>query len=250
VSRTSRTVAVLVAICTLAASLLAVTATTASAGPGYHEPKVGTCYDLSVRELFAPAVTKRSVPCSGRHTSVVVHVQRVPKGIDWDGPMPKSFFRRCVAKVENLVGAGERALQSSAYDRFWFAPTKKERAHGARWLSCHLALWGGKRMMPLPTDGPPALDPLPLKDKVARCLKGANQRFAFTVCSKEHVFRVTGLFRIHATGALPTFERFQRAAIRSCPKRTSSRSWRWEAPDFGEWAAGYRTMLCYSKTRK
>ena len=169
--------------------------------------------------------------------------------MDWDDRPPSSFFERCIAKAENAVGAGERAWQSSACDRFWLIPTKKERARGARWVSCDLALRGGKRMVPLPADGPPQVDPLPLKDDVARCLTGANQHFAATVCAKRHVFRMTGTFRMHATGALASFERFQRAATRKCPRRTT-RVWRWEAPDSAEWAAGYRTMLCYSKTRK
>lgn len=136
----------------------------------------------------------------------------------------------------------------SAYALFSFIPNKRERARGAKWKRCEIGLWGGRTLQPLPRKLD--LGSLPLKDSVARCLNGREKRLRVTVCAKAHTYRATGAFRAHGK-TYPGVKRLTRTAINRCPDRVTSRRWRYEVPfNVDQWRVGYRTIVCYSKTRK
>jgi hypothetical protein len=134
----------------------------------------------------------------------------------------------------------------SAYQWMWFIPTRAQRAHGARWSRCDLALLGGTRLLRLPTDSAPALDSAPLPDSVARCL--TPRTLYNTTCARDHTFRATAAFRMPGTG-YPTPNQYASAAAKRCPALTGGLDGRYTNRGRDAWRFGDHTVVCFTKTR-
>ena len=218
------------------------------AGPGYHQPKVGSCHRLTKRQAFSWVAPNATVPCTERHTSRTIVVKRL-RGKDVferDENFLAPIFGACTRKAQRILGNNDRARAMSAFETFVFIPTKLERARGAKWMRCDLALLGGPVLHPLPQDldlGSP-----PLAANVARCLSGPERNLQVTVCAKKHTYRVTGGFRNSGKRYEP--KRLEKVAIRRCRGMVSSRTWRYQIPMSADrWNVGYRTTVCYTRTR-
>jgi hypothetical protein len=218
-------------------------------GPGYHQPKVGSCHNLTLREFYAWSGNSAAVDCDGEHTSITLVVKRLRGKVDWtkDGIIAPIWFD-CMRKTRRVLGGNDKSRALSAFGTTFFIPTKKERAHGAKWIRCDLALHGGKVLQPLPVEldlGAPPVD-----DSVARCLSGGGDSLYLTVCAKSHSYRTTGAFKARGK-KYPGERRLAAQALRRCPDLVTSRHYRYAVPlSQDQWKAGYRTIVCYSKTKK
>lgn len=219
------------------------------AGPGYHQPAPGSCHEITLKHFYARTAPSRSVDCDERHTSVTLVSKRLKGKVDWNAlDVFRPIFLTCIRKTLRVLGGDDKARAMSAYEMSLFIPTRKERAHGAKWLRCDLALQGGRVLQPLPKSSD--LGRLPLNDKVARCEAGPVSDLRTTVCSKSHSFRATGAFKVYSR-TYPGPQRFAQLAQRRCPKLTTTRRWLYDPPGSDEvWAAGRRTVVCFSKTKK
>jgi hypothetical protein len=218
------------------------------AGPGYHQPKVGSCHRLTMRQFNRWVVPSTSVPCSERHTTRTVVVKRLRGKVDWNADdVGRPIYGSCVRKLGQAVGGNDKSRAMSSYQLSFFIPSPKERARGAKWLRCDIGLLGGRVLQPIPQSLRLGNPPLP--DQFARCLNGPDRGLIVTVCAKQHTYRVTGGFR-NAGKRYPGEQALARAAHRRCPGLTSSNTWRYGIP-LGpwEWRLGQRTTICYSKTR-
>ncbi|HET9422534.1 MAG TPA: septum formation family protein [Nocardioides sp.] len=218
------------------------------AGPAYHMPKVGSCHNLTLRQAMAMSAPTTAVDCDERHTTKTLVVKQLSGKVDWNAPdLWRGVFGPCARKANRVLG-GDKARAMSAFGLFSFIPSKRERARGAKWKRCELGLWGGRTLQPLPKNldlGSPPLD-----DKVAKCLNGPDRSLRVTVCAKAHTYRVTGGFRLSGT-RYPGEQRLAKKAIDRCPKLVTTRKWRYEVPfNADQWRAGWRTIVCYSKTKK
>jgi hypothetical protein len=223
----------------------------AATGPGYHQPKGGSCHDLTLRQANARSAPLKAslVDCDERHTYITLVVKQLSGPVDWNAPdIWRGVFGPCARKAQRVLGNNDKARAMSAYQLFSFIPTKKERARGAKWKVCGLGLFGGRTLQPLPEKLD--LGRLPLDDSVARCYAGPNDALRITVCAKRHTWRATGGFRV--TGkTYPGERKLTRLALQRCPKLTSSRTYRYELPfNADQWRVGYRTIVCFTKTRK
>lgn len=232
----------------LAASVIAVGAPAGAAPdqPGYQEPDVGSCRDLTYEEYLGASDTSETIDCEDPHSSYVVAVDRLPADVDWDDSLAKlsrTITATCIPAWETHLGGTEKAREMSAYAVAWFMPTQAQRDRGARWFRCDVVLLGGTKVLPLPSDAAPVLD-TDLPDRVARCLTRDPK---VTTCARNHVWRVTGGFRLRGD-AFPSRRELQRAADRRCPDLTSTRRWRWGSPSKDAWRVGHRTTVCYSRT--
>jgi hypothetical protein len=248
-----RTLGRAVATVAAAATLLAVSTGPVSAGttdgPDYQQPTVGECRDLDLTQAMKKSNATAPIDCSSPHTTRVVAVGRLPKALGWDAPIEKlgsAASKVCLPAVDEALGGTARLRDVSAYYSVWFVPTKAQRAHGARWFRCDLGLFGGARLLRLPTDSTPALEGAPLPDSVARCLTAKT--FATTTCARKHTFRATGTFRMRQD-KYPTGRQFAAAVTRRCPALVDSASWRWSARGRDAWKLGDHTVVCYTKTR-
>jgi hypothetical protein len=213
------------------------------AGPGYHQPTQGSCHAMSMRQSLRYFAPRASVDCDERHTSKTLVSKRLRGKVDWSGPTWTHVYQPCANQMHRALG-GERVRALSAYELTFFIPTKQERARGAKWKRCDVVLVGGRSLQPLP-DKLRLTTPLP--DKYARCL--STGRLRLTVCSKPHVYRATGAFQA-AGKKYPGEKRLTQMAANRCPRLVSSRTWRYSIPYHADlWRVGFRSIVCYSKTR-
>jgi hypothetical protein len=184
------------------------------------------------------------VPCSARHNLQTIAIITSPTslaGLTDDElsaattPCIPAFFKR--------VGRPMTRLALTAYDLWTFVPTAAQRAAGARWIRCDVALWRGRGIAPLPRHRlPRRIVPSHVGDSIRACL--TKQRFA-TTCTQRHAFRAVKAFEIDRA-SYPTRDQFIDAANRRCPAGWDYVAWAGEV----SWSYGRHTVVCYDKTRK
>jgi hypothetical protein len=235
-----------------AAALVAGTLTASVAAPAsaaIGKPAVGECHDLTTAQVNAPTDSQAPVDCSQSHTTRTIRVAQLPSGTSWnDGAdqISRTVDRKCLPARDEALGRTAKVRDRSAYTYVWFIPTRAEREAGARWFRCDLALIGGSRMLPLPTDETPALGGLPLPDSVAKCLH--PDTLITTTCERTHTWRSTGSFTLRLVD-YPTDKRFRTAALKRCPALVTTGRYRWTFRGEMGWKLGDHTVVCYSKTR-
>jgi hypothetical protein len=225
-----------------AAALVA--ATPAHAGVHYHQPAVGSCHNYGKRVVKSLSDKTRPVPCTAAHREITVAVEMLPAGIRYrqERRVLRAVGPACYRAFSAALGGDVTTRNLSAYRLAWYAPTRAERAHGARWLRCDLFLANGYRPQALPN---PLLGGAPLPDSVARCSRGALA----TVCSGRHGFRAVAVVGFNA-GHYPGARRLNRIARRRCSNKVSSKVYRWAYPLSWQWRAGDNGIVCFTRTRR
>ena len=216
-------------------------------GPDYQAPAVGECRNIDLAAASRASDTTAPVDCSTTHTTRVIAIGHLPDGVEWsqDAAAEKAAIRACQPAWNQALGRTLPVRDMSAYTWFWFRPTKDQRSHGARWIRCDLALWGGAKIVALPNDRTPALDQPPLSNKAARCL--TPRTFYATTCSRKHAFRATGTFTMTAN-TFPGAKKVNAVAVRKCRSRVSTASYRWSYKLKPLWNVGKdHVVVCYSK---
>lgn len=214
------------------------------AGPEYHRPKVGACYDYGLRGLYAVTGPKHEVSCDESHRAITVAAPVISADFS-DREDPAIFEKagtRCYRAAYKEIGGTHEIRALTAYSMSYYVPTKAEIDKGARWVRCDLLLYGGDRLVPLPD---PYLPPTP-DDSVALCL--VHKRGVATVCARKHKYRATGTVRIKGDEYL-TDAQFYRIGLRRCDSRTTSDGYTWRWPNEQAWNAGRHLITCYSKTK-
>ncbi|GAB3793248.1 septum formation family protein [Nocardioides ungokensis] len=242
---------VLTALATASVALVAAPAmagTTTPDGPDYQAPTVGECRTTDLAGAYKPSDTSAPTDCAAPHTLRVIAVGHLPDGVAWskEAAVEKAAAKICQPAENEALGRSYPVRDMSAYAYFWFQPTKDQRSHGARWIRCDLGLWGGAKILPLPTDETPALQQPPLPDKVARCL--TPRTLSPTTCARKHAFRATGTFTVKSS-TFPGSNKLNTAAARKCAARVSSDRYHWTYRLQPGWNAGDHVVVCYSKTK-
>jgi hypothetical protein len=248
-TRRSRHIIIRTATLLAAAGLLVTTATAATAAdpdPTYGQPEVGTCTRTTLEQAAGMSDPSDPVDCATNHTMRVIAVGQLPDALTWDSDLAKiaaAVDDVCDPAFRQTLGETQQKRLLTAYGAFWFGPTKAQRDAGARWFSCKLGLFGGGRLVPLPTDAVPALRAGKVPDSVALCRTAEN--YLFTTCSRKHVLRAAGLFTIHHDG-YPGHRIQYRAMKRKCPDITGKYEWAAFYLSRAEWKSGMHQMRCYS----
>ena len=207
------------------------------AGPGFHEPAVGLCYDLTTKQANKASATQDSVPCDAPHTMMTIKVKRLSKPVKWDSVYPRVVVS-CYEALYDVLGSAKLAGMSS-YDLWWFIPTKEERAQGARWARCDVGLHKGTTGLgKLPTSV--ALSGLPLDDSYARCLVG--KALNNTSCQMSHKFRAKTAYKLDRRAS--SREQYLKQG-RRCARLTNSNRYAFDGPSKEEWKAGNHFMVCF-----
>jgi hypothetical protein len=220
------------------------------AGAMTGAPTIGTCSTMTAAQGAARSDHSTVVDCSQSHTAQVAGVVKLPKGLQWDQASTARLFHvivsGCLPQVHATLGRNNATRDSSAYDYVWFAPTKAQRAAGARWLSCSVIRPKGTTLADLPTSTVPFLPDGALPDTVARCL---NRNGYDTPCSAGHLWRATGTFSV--SGTYPGPKVLTRKAIAKCASRVrAGKPYAWTYRDKTTWnVGGDHVVVCYSKTR-
>jgi hypothetical protein len=251
----------------LARRLVAVGATAASAatltlasapslagaadGPDFGAPTVGACSTMTPKQADAKADRSTVVPCAQAHTAKVAGVVRLPNGLAYSetGRLYKAMVDTCKPKWNKLLGRTHAVRDSSAYQLVWFTPTKAERGHGARWISCSVVLRQGTELARLRADQTPLLPSGRLGDRLHRCLLATTSAAITTRCKAKHGWRATGSFVI-ASQKYPGAKSVDRTARSKCASRTQqNKAYRWTYWTKVNWqVGGDHAVICYSKT--
>jgi hypothetical protein len=251
----------------LTRTLVAVAATTAltvsaapglalgqSDGPDFGAPRVGACSTMTPKQADATADKSTVVPCSQAHTAKVAGVVHLPDRLNYSSSTAKVYkamVHRCKPTWNELLGRTHAVRDSSAYQLVWFFPTKEQRQHGARWMSCSVVLRQGTKLAKLPTNKAPLLPSGRLGDRIHRCLLATTSVAVTTRCSAEHGWRATGSFVV-ASKDYPGTKALNRKARTKCASRTNPRkAYRWTYWTKVNWqVGGDHAVICYTKTRK
>jgi Septum formation len=239
-----------------AATALSVPTTPADArsqpdGPDFGAPTVGACSTMTAKQAAAQADHSTVVPCSEAHTAKVAGVVSVPDRLDFSqiAKLYRVMVNRCRPKVNALLGRTDRVRDSSAYDLVWFIPTKTQRQHGARWISCSVVLRQAFKLAKLPTNKTPLLPSGRLGEGIHRCLLKDTSRVITTRCVAGHGWRATGSFVI-SSSTYPGHKAINHKARTKCATRViAGRSYRWTYSTKINWqVGGDHAVICYSKT--
>jgi hypothetical protein len=216
-------------------------------GPDYGRPQVGECHQLNRDQALQGSDRTAPVDCATSHTDRVIALGQLPDGVEWsqDTKKQRAAYQACFPAFDAAIGRTERVRAMSAYTMLYFFPTQAERAHGARWIRCDVALLANQKLAALPTDRTPALGRSPLPNGVARCMDGRTTYI--TTCSRRHAYRATGTFTLDVT-RFPGDNRLNRAAVRRCPSLVSSRGFNWTYPDPMRWKLPDHVIVCYTRT--
>jgi hypothetical protein len=214
-------------------------------------PTVGECRQLTPQQIQAPTDTTAAIPCSQRHDVRVIAVPTLPSGVQWsDLATARRIYSMavslCYSPYRKALGQVDRVRDRTAYTFLYFEPTKRQRAVGARWLRCDLALRHGTGWAALPTDQQPALSDATPSDGVARCL--VTSTFLTTTCQARHQYRSTGTFTL--TGRFPGRRALLHAGRSRCPSRVSTDTdFRFTWTPAPVWNLAHdHVVVCYSHT--
>jgi hypothetical protein len=221
-------------------------------GPDFGAPTVGACSTMTAKQSDAQADRSTVVPCSQAHTAKVAGVVQLPDALDYSsgtGKLYRAMVDRCKPQWNALLGRTHAVRDSSAYQLVWFIPTKNQRQHGARWMSCSVVLRQGTRLAKLPTNKAPLLPSGKLRDRIHRCLLATTTAAITTRCSAKHGWRATGSFVV-ASKKFPGAKAVNRTARTKCASRVNPRrAYRWTYWTKVNWqVGGDRAVICYTKT--
>jgi len=252
ISRTARAVAAAAALTLTALAMTSPAHASAqrATDPFVGAPTVGACSTMTPKQAAAQSDHSAAGDCTQAHTAVVAGVVKLPARLKWSTATVNTLFavvaEKCAPKVDAVLGRDTATRDTSAYEYFWFMPTKNQRANGARWLSCSVVLVRGAAFANLPTSTTPFLPAGALPDNVARCLtKGA----ILTTCKSRHVWRATGTFAV--AGKYPGAKVLNKKATRKCQSRVTSPAYRWTYRDKTTWNLHHdHVVVCYTKTAR
>jgi hypothetical protein len=217
-------------------------------GPDFGAPTVGACSTMTAKQSDAKADKSTVVPCSQGHTAKVAGVVQLPGRLDYSSKLVKLYRvmeNKCRPQADAMLGRRYAVRDSSAYQVVWFIPTKNQRQHGARWISCSVVLRQAFRLAKLPTDNVPLLPSGKLGDGIHRCLLAD----VTTRCKARHGWRATGSFVIDSK-KYPGFKAVSRKGKRRCaskvqPGKAYRYTWSAKIP----WqVGGDHAVICFSKT--
>jgi hypothetical protein len=248
----------------LTRTLVAVTAATAltvlaaptqaqTDGPDFGAPTVGACSTMTPQQAAAQADKSTVVACSKAHTAKVAGVIQLPDALTYSSDIQKLYratVDSCLPKVNQMLGRTFAVRDSSAYDWVWFFPTKDQRQHGARWISCSIVLRQGTKLAKLPSNKTPMIPSGKLAAGIHRCLLATTTQAITTRCSAAHGWRATGSFVIAST-KFPGAKAVNRTARAKCKSRTlAGKVYRWTYWTKINWeTGGDHAVICYSKTK-
>jgi hypothetical protein len=246
--KTPRILLALIALlCAVAATFTIVAPSNAAAGRAAQlpaRPKVGQCRNLTTAQGDPMTNNSPTVPCTGPHTTYTFAVPNLPKKVNAKHLSAKALetagIGMCTPGYRKLLGGTWGAEDETMFSYTFFAPTKAQRAAGARWIRCDLILTNADQIVALPSVHRPVLAGA-VSDAFRRCY---TQQGTYVPCADEHAARAMTYVNVKATKYL-TAKKFVQLGEKVCPK--SDRAF-FNWPNKYNWALGDRALLCYRST--
>ncbi|MGY2875261.1 hypothetical protein ACVW00_002451 [Marmoricola sp. URHA0025 HA25] len=252
--------------------LLALGLVAAACGtPAHHDteadrlaaPKVGTCRNLTSRDLDEPTNASAHVPCSKPHTAETFSVGALPDstGTAYDDKRHGAFvFHACSESFRDFLGADESLALRVQLSWAWFRPSERGWARGARWYRCDVVGGpeGTKRLRPLPAEAK-GLFAAGQPDAWLSCAHGATFASSTKVsCSQPHDWRAISTIKVGQPKDPYPGDRIVQVRSRDlCSDWIAA--WSHYPSDYqyaytwfheAEWSAGNRRSICWTRTDK
>jgi hypothetical protein len=214
-----------------------------AAPPYLAKPKVGECHDLTVKDIQAATETKKPVPCSERHTTVTVAVVDAPAGKTTGDDRTLQVGQACGPGYTKALGGDSKTRAKTLYSLAWFSPTKAQKAKGATWMRCDLALTALNRAYPISGDEPLLADGPTTKELACGRLSGSGAKatWIFVPCATKHQFVLNSMV---AAGVDATYKDAEKAAKKACLLKGGLYSW----SHADQWGIGDRWYICWEST--
>lgn len=224
-------------------------------------PRLGACYDLSIRQAAQTASTEEPVPCTQRHTMKTLHVGKL--GAEGkvrpnvENPAVRDrLTRTCNRELAQFVGGDPATRRLSRLQVVWFAPTQDELAQGADWVRCDvLAFSRSNDLMALPAlklrgvlDRPVGLDTFGLCGTAAP----GDRAFERVACSLRHSWAAISTIPIAGGARYPGTAKVRAAGDEACKDQVNGRTselkfeYGWEWPTADQWKAGQHYGFCWA----
>lgn len=232
----------------IAMAVIPLTGAVAATSPArYGAPRPGQCYNVSGKTAWAAnSIRSRTVVCSKKHDLWVAAVTDVPKrvingqhGSTMNARTAAYYYRTCIPALAKYLGSVGPGLAKSAYEPFWFLPTKAQRAKGGHWLSCNIGIVAGKNRVVTTTARKPTKVTGKLPERLRLC---GTAKFVQTNCAATHDYRASYAFAVHKAY---TQTNAYEAAERACPAHVRSALWMYDAMPV---AAKRFLLTCLSQT--
>lgn len=222
----------------IAAMLTGLTATAASAGPGYQKPSTGQCRNLTAAQARAATNSTTPISCATSHTAHTVGVSTLSaKAAKASKKKIKAAqLKKCQSLFNKYVGGSAVSRAKSAFALRVFSPTKAQKKKGARWFRCDAVLPRSSSLTPITTTKKPLLSSATSQ---ALCWTSGGSA---TTCDAVHSHKATTAFKI--TGKkYPGAKKAKSLAKAGCDSRISG-SFKYDAPTKSEWDLGKRYAVC------
>ncbi|HTW15882.1 MAG TPA: hypothetical protein VMF51_12170 [Nocardioides sp.] len=233
---------VLAAVLAVAGLVAASAPTAQAADPLAGAPAVGTCHDVGIKQAMKDSLAAAPVACSADHTLLTTGVVQVTTEGDLAGPkIYREASAACREYDERWIGSNVLRRALTLYHGFVFIPNSAQQQAGARWVSCHLAVWDTKGLNDLP-ETLPKLSKKPAVS-VARC----GTRTTYVTCAERHTYRATVAAFVKAKGK-------DRAVIKTMrdrgPKVCSRRAGGAGRFTYWRYTPTKVVLVCLKKTRR
>ncbi|MBZ5735686.1 hypothetical protein K8Z61_14420 [Nocardioides sp. TRM66260-LWL] len=203
-------------------------------------PKVGSCYDVTLKQSEGEYLRATSFACSTRsHTVFVVGVAEVPSDVPLTSDSRALFAFRdkaCRPAFGRAIGTDRNLQARSTYLPSYFLPTPQQREAGARWISCTLGTLNAGAYERDRLTSPRRVTGLP------KSVSGCTAKDLIVPCTRRHEFRLTWAGTIYEK---PTARTIDTAGRRLCPRhvRTAAYTYnvRFATPTSFVLACGTRT---------
>ena len=238
-------------------ALTSPTTTTPSPQPQPDPPPPGrACYRLGYAEALAPTISKKPVPCTGRHTAVNFYVGSYAKNLAVDGPaVHRLVSTQCPQRFATFAGGTTEDRRLSLLRTVWFTPTIEQAALGARWYSCvALAIRDSQHLAVLTAPVAGALDSTEGRAHYGLCgtAEPGSEGFEQRICSVPHSWKALSTVPF-APGRYPGVAKVREAgqtickdAGRSVASDPLNYRWSYQWPTPVQWRGGQTYGVCWA----
>ena len=219
-------------------------------------PPGRACYRLGYAEALAPTISKKPVPCTGRHTAVNFYVGSYAKNLAVDGPaVHRLVSTQCPQRFATFAGGTIEDRRLSLLRTVWFTPTIEQAALGARWYSCvALAIRDSQHLAVLTAPVAGALDSTEGRAHYGLCgtAEPGSEGFEQRICSVPHSWKALSTVPF-APGRYPGVAKVREAgqtickdAGRSVASDPLNYRWSYQWPTPVQWRGGQTYGVCWA----
>jgi len=219
-------------------------------------PPERACYRLGYDDALAPTISKKPVPCTGRHTAVNFYVGTYAENLAVDGAaVHRLVSTQCPKRFATFAGGSLEDRRLSLLRTVWFTPTVQQAALGARWYSCvALAIRDSRSLAVLTARVAGALDDADGRAHYGLCATAepGSAGFEQRICSAPHSWRslqtvpfppghYPGVARVRSAG-----QTICKDAGHDVASDPLSYRWSYQWPTLAQWRGGQTYGICWA----